>query len=352
MMGKYRKFALVGRLGCLVALVLALVGCTSRGQEQTKENSVRVKTVKVKAEAHAVSKNFMGVVEEEDGANVTFGVIGTVVRVSADEGQFVRQGQPLAEVDGVTVRNAYEMSAATLRQAEDAYRRMKDLYDKGTLPEIKMVEMETMLAKARAAEAMSRKSVGEIVLRAPFDGFVASRNVHVGASAAPGMTGFRLVKIDRVKVKLSVPECEIGKVAKGQKVTFTVGALGDSVFSAIVTTRGVAANAINHTYSVSAVTPNPQHVLLPGMVCKARLESVSDSYAIIVPHHAVLVSGSNQFVWLVRNGKAHRQPVTTGDVQDEGVVVESGLSAGDVVIVGGQNKVSEDTQVIAEEEQQ
>ena len=246
------------------------------------------------------------------------------------------------------MRNAHEISAATLSQAEDAYKRLKNLYDKGTLPEIKMVEMETALAKAKAAEAISRKSVDEIVLKAPFDGFVASSTVHVGASVVPGVTGFKLVKIDCVKVALSVPEKEIGKVHVGQKVTFSVSALGDQVFSGKIVNRGVTASAISHTYHVKAIVDNHSHQLLPGMVCKVRLENTEGDYAIVVPQQAIQISGQDKFVWIVKDGKAHTQCVTTGDVINEGVVVETGLTSGDVVIVEGQNKVSEDVRVKSE----
>ncbi len=283
----------------------------------------------------------MGTVEEEDGANVSFGVIGNVVRVMVEEGQFVGKGQAMAEVDGQNVRNAHEISAATLNQAEDAYRRLKNLYDKGTLPEIKMVEMETALAKAKAAEAISRKSVDEIVLKAPFDGYVASSSVHVGANVVPGVTGFKLVKIDRVKVSLSVPEKEIGKVNIGQKVTFSVSALGDSVFSGKIVNRGVTASIISHSYSVKVAVDNRKHKLLPGMVCKVRLENTEGDYNIVVPQQTIQISGQDKFVWVVKDGKAHRQPVTTGDIINEGVVIESGLTSGDIVIIEGQNKVCE-----------
>ena len=287
----------------------------------------------------------MGTIEEEDGANVSFGVIGNVVRVMVDEGQYVRKGQAMAEVDGQNVRNAHEISAATLSQAEDAYKRLKNLYDKGTLPEIKMVEMETALAKAKASEAISRKSVDEIVLKAPFDGFVASSTVHVGASVVPGVTGFKLVKIDRVKVALSVPEKEIGNVHVGHKLTFTVNALGDQVFSGKIVNCGVTASTISHAYEVKAIVENHNHKLLPGMVCKVRLENTEGDYTIVVPQQAIQISGQDKFVWLVKEGKAHRQSVTTGDVINEGVVVETGLMSGDVIIVEGQNKVSEDVKV-------
>lgn len=339
-----KKETLLIGLMCAVAFV----SCKQKA-ETPRKTSVNVKTMKVVSSSHRIGKNYMGTIEEEDGANVSFGVIGNVVRVLVEEGQFVRKGQAMAEVDGQNVRNAHEISAATLSQAEDAYKRLKNLYDKGTLPEIKMVEMETALAKAKAAEAISRKSVSEIVLKAPFSGYVASSTVHVGASVVPGVTGFRLVKIDRVKVGLSVPEKEIGKVKAGQSVTFTVSALGDQVFTGKIVTRGVTANAISHAYQVKAIVENRSHTLLPGMVCKARLENTEGDYAIVVPQQAVQISGQDKFVWTVKDGKAHRQGVTTGDVISEGVVVETGLTSGDVVIVEGQNKVSEDVKVKSEE---
>ncbi len=322
--------------------ILTLWGCTGdNGKKIAEDAAVNVKTMKVLSSSHVIGKNYMGTVEEESGANVSFGVVGNVVKVMVDEGQFVRKGQALAEVDGQNVRSSHEISAATLNQAEDAYRRMKDLYDKGTLPEIRMVEMESALARAKAAEAISRKSVDEIVLKAPFDGYVASSSVHVGASVVPGVTGFKLVKIERVKVNLSVPEKEIGKVNIGQTVTFTVSALGDSLFSGKIVNRGVTASVINHSYSVKALVDNRRHQLLPGMVCKVRLENTEGDYTIVVPQQAIQISGQDYFVWIVKDGKAHRQLVTTGDIINEGVAVESGLTSGDIVIVEGQNTVCE-----------
>lgn len=327
---------------------LFLGSCTGNQVKDRKSGYVKVKTIRAEASTHVVGKNYEGTIEEEDGVNVTFGVIGNVVKVMAEEGQYVRKGQALAEVDGQNVRNAHEISAATLSQAEDAYRRLKDLYDKGTLPEIKMVEMETNLAKARAAEAISRKSVSEIVLRAPFDGYVASSSVHEGASVMPGVAGFRMVKIDRVKVRLSVPEKEIGQIAVGQPVSFTVNALGDSVFRGKIVSRGVTANPINHAYGVKALVDNYRHLLLPGMVCQVRMETTDGDYTIVIPGQAVQVSGQDKFVWTVRDGKAHRQAVVTGAVLNKGVLIESGLSNGDIVIIAGQNKVCEGTEVKVE----
>lgn len=332
----------------VILLIFATVAILSscRGKASApRTDSLNVRTMKVVSSAHVIGKSYMGTIEEEEGANVSFSVLGTVVRVMVEEGQEVRSGQAMAEVDGEDVRNSHEISAATLNQAEDAYRRLKNLYDKGTLPEIKMVEMETALAQAKAAEAISRKNVREIVLKAPFSGYVASSSAHVGASVVPGVTGFKLVKIDRVKVSLSVPEKEIGQISTGQRVTFTVSALGDSIFTGKIVNRGVTASVISHSYEVKALVDNPRHRLLPGMVCKVRIENTLGDYTIVVPQQSIQISGQDKFVWTVKDGKAHRQQVTTGDIINEGVIIESGLTSGDIVIVEGQEKVSEGTNV-------
>jgi len=334
----YAAFALCG---------LLLSACNSK-QKPEEDHTVLVKTMKVIADNHVVGKSYMGVIEEEDGANVSFSVPGTVTRVMVEEGQFVKKGQVLAELDGERLKNSHDISMASLKHTEDSYRRLKALYDQGTLPEVRMVEIETLLSQARSAEAISRKNLDDIVLYAPFEGYVASTAVHEGAGVLPGVAGFKLVKIDRVKVSFSIPEHEIGKIKKGQQVDFTVSALNDSSFTATVVNRGVTASIINHTYQVKARCDNRSHALLPGMVCKVRMPDSKGDYVIVVPQQAVQISGQERFVWIVRQGKAHRQPVVTGDIISAGVVIESGLTAGDIIITVGQNKVCEGTEVKSE----
>jgi len=172
---------------CLLAMVLTIVGCSKKVAQ--KESVVNVRTMQVVAATNGVTKNYVGTIEEEEGVNVTFSVLGTVERVLVDEGQFVQRGQALAVSDGRNIRQTYAMSKTTLEQAEDAYRRLKNLYDKGTLPEIRMVEAESALQRARSSEAISRKTLEDITLKAPWAGYIAQVNVHEGANITPGMNG-------------------------------------------------------------------------------------------------------------------------------------------------------------------
>ena len=348
-----KKLVALTTIFSLCNTAVLFTACNKEKTSEKKPRVVQVKTMTVEAGALTAEKNYVGTIEEEDGVNVSFSVLGTVVRVMVDEGQFVKKGQPLAELDGNNIRSAYAMSKATLDQAEDAYHRMKNLYDKGTLPEIKMVEMETQLQKARSAENISRKSLDDIVLRAPWSGFIASASLHEGANVAPGMSAFRLVKIDRVKVCVPIPEREIGGISIGQPLHFDITALGDRQFEGKVVSRGLTANPVSHAYTVRAVVDNHDHALLPGIAppvadvrhgveeVQMTVEQTQADHLIIIPQQAVMISGQDKFVWLVKGGKATRRSIATGDITNAGVIVESGLSSGETIIIGGQQKVSE-----------
>lgn len=328
----------------IMALALALLvsGCKKKAEEQ-EVRKVKVECLEMAPSQVTGGRNYVGTVEEKDGAVVSFNVLGTVTRIYADEGQMVKKGQPLAQVDGHNVRQSYEMAASTLRQAEDAHKRLSELYKRGTLPEIKMVEMETELSKARAAEQISRKSLNDIVLKAPFSGYIAKRMVNEGAAATPGFGAFKLVKIDQVKVKLSVPENEIGQIRVGQQIAFTVPALNNRQYLGRVSTKGVEASFMSHSYDVKLLVSNARHELLPGMVCSAVLQTSSNLGSdFLLPQNAVKMSGGDTYVWLMETGKAKKQYVNVGEVVNNGVIIKGGLKVGDKVIVAGSDKVSEE----------
>jgi multidrug efflux pump subunit AcrA (membrane-fusion protein) len=100
------------------AFLLIVVSCVtfmacSQKEQASKASIVSVKTIEVTANSRIIGKSYVGTIEEEDGANVSFGVLGNVVRVMVEEGQFVRKGQAMAEVDGHTVRNAHDITTAS-----------------------------------------------------------------------------------------------------------------------------------------------------------------------------------------------------------------------------------------------
>lgn len=343
-MEQYNFKIMENRLFALVVMAALLAGCTSK-KEDKAVGPVPVKVMTVGRSDDTGSNSYVGTVEESYGSQLSFATLGTVAQVFADEGKAVGKGEVLATLDRATLQNSYDIALSTLHQARDAYNRLNLLYKKGSLPEIKYVEIQTQLAQAEAAERIAKKNLADCVLRAPFAGYISKRMVDVGNNVGPGIGCFQLVKIDQIKVKVSVPEKEIAGIHIGQSMHFTVSALGDRAFTGRVKEKGVQANPLSHTYDIKLELPNAGHALLPGMVCSVVMRTGGGNGDIVIPQEAVLIDDDGTYVWMAKDGRAVRQSVTTSDVNDRGTIISGGIAEGDRVIVNGQNKVSEGTKI-------
>ena len=321
-------------------VLIALCGCGEK-KKTAAEQTVRVKVQQIQAETDNGEQGFSGTIEESSGTSLSFAVTGTIKKIYVSAGQMVAAGQLIAELDPTTLQNAYTIAKTSLEQAQDTYNRMKELHDAGSLPEMQWISIENQLKSAMASEAMSRKSLNDTKLYAPFSGYIASRDGEIGQNAIPGSPIVKLVNIGSVKVKISVPENEVQRIAKGSSMKIIVPALNNREFSGRVTERGVSADPRSRTYEVKATIQNPGSQLLPGMICQAFTNYMQGATGVFVPANLVQLDGNNKtFVWVVNGGKALKREITINNETAQGVQVSGGLSAGDHIIVAGQQKVS------------
>ena len=329
----------------LLVGTLILGSCSEKNGQETTVKVVKVKTMTVQPTATDGQQGYSGTIEEQNGSSLSFASVGTLKSVSVSEGQMVRQGQLIATIDETSLKSAYDATLAAKEQALDAEKRMKMLHDAGSLPEIKWIEVQTQVRQALSAEKMAKKALTDTRLYAPFSGYVAEKQAEAGQSVAPGVPVVKLVRIDQVKVSISVPEEEISQIRTGQLLQVKVSALGGKTFEARVSERGVTADALSRSYEVKAVIQNPQHELLPGMIAEVSLENMTESLpteqAIELPAEIIQIDADNRpFVWTVIDSKAHKAYVTLGQNRGDNVQISEGVKAGDNVICEGQQKVS------------
>lgn len=293
---------------------------------------------------------YSGTVEEEKGTQLSFSANGTINQLKVKVGDRVRKGQLIASVDPTAVRNSYEISHANRQQAEDAYKRYRQLHDKGSLPEIKWVEAQSKLQEAVSAEHIARKNLSDCNLYAPYDGVISEKSMEVGQNAVPGIPVVKLVATKVLNVKVSIPESEISQVSILQDASIRVQALGGKVFCGRVIEKGVIADPTSRSYSVKIRTEGASKDLLPGMVTEVGLFGKDILQDITIPAHLIQLGDDNSsFVWLDEGGKAVRRTITLGEYHSNGVVVKSGLKHGDKLIVEGQQKVCKGTRIKREE---
>ncbi len=321
-------------------VLVALYSCGEKKQT-AQEQTVRVKVQQIQTEAVNGEQGFSGTIEESSGVSLSFATMGTIKRIYVNEGQMVGAGQLIAELDPTTLQNAYTISKTSLEQAQDTYNRMKELHDAGSLPEMQWISIENQLKSAKAQEAVARKSLGDTKLYAPSAGYISTKFAEVGENVSPGVPIAKLVNISSVKVKIAVPEDDIQRIAKSSSMKIVVPALGNREFSGHVTERGVSADPRSRTYEVKATVLNHDRKLLPGMICQVFTNYMQGTTGVFIPANLVQLDIDNKtFVWVVNGDKALKREITISNETAQGAQVSGGLSAGDKLIIAGQQKVS------------
>lgn len=329
----------------MCALLVMMTGCGSKEQASQQADPVKVKVMTVVSSVRNEAVRFSGTVQEENGSSLSFPLMGRVKSVHVDLGSRVRQGQLLATLDETSVQSTWQAAKAALKQAEDAYQRMKELHDKGSLADMKWVEVQSKLQQAQSMEAVARKNLTDCRLVAPFAGVIAEKSLEVGQNVVPGVQVLKLVSDDRLKVRIAVPETEIMHVAKGQKAVIDAPVLNGVRAEGVVMEKGIQANPLSRSYEVNIGIQTKNTGLLPGMVTEVWLQDADKSQACVLPASVIQLDENNcYFVWVKgTDGKASKRVVTCGKFTASGVTVVAGLSEGDEVIVEGQQKVCEGT---------
>ena len=328
-----------------MALALALLaGCANKNEKAAESAPVKVTTATVVNQSTVQRLNFSGTVEAGQTIPLTFEMTGTVQKVLVESGDAVSAGQLLATIDKTDARNMYEMTLAKQKQAQDAYDRLKTVYEKGSLPEVKWIEMQTNLEQANSSLKIAENNLKKCELKSPVSGIVGRRNVEPGMSAL-SITGapIEIVDLKTVNIKISIPEKEIGKLKKGAEATFTVGALGGKEFNGEVTNISPVADRLSRTYEAKIQVNNRGGELKPGMVCDVRIDIADNQKRLLVPYLCVTRDNENQqYVYLIdkKANTAQKRIVTTGNYYDKFLEITSGLNEGDLVVKNGKDKLT------------
>lgn len=333
---------------CLLLLAVLVVSCGRFQKKQAVELSpLPIRVAVVDTLYSGVVRTYVGEVVESSSLALNFAVGGVVEQLLVSEGDQVKKGDLLVSVDKKTAQNAYNVAQATLRQAEDGYNRLKKVHEQGSVADVKWVEMQTQLDKARSLAEIAAKRLNDCDLYAPCDGVVGTVNAKIGANLLPAQPALTLFDVKNVHIAFTVPESEIATIKLDDLGEVEVLALENHHFSGKITSRSLTANPIAHTYKVKIALPNENQQLLPGMVCKIHLPKKGES-GFVVDGRIIQTRPEGLSLWCVKNGKAVRTTVESNRFVANGVLITSGLAAGDTIIVEGFQKLYENAPISIE----
>jgi len=343
-----------------------------------------------------VSVSASGSVEANATAMTAFEVSGRVKRVYVEEGQHVVKGQILAELDATDYRHGYEAALGVadaaratqskaqnglrpeeleqariaLERAQDEYQRMKFLYDRKSLDandfhkfeaayqsskqNYEMARKGTRSEDKAAAAAQTRTSIAQMQdakshlakcrLVAPISGFIGIKHVNAGDYVAAGTPVFSVLDLDVAKVRVAIPEAEIGKIHVGSSATVTIPSLPGSGFQGTVDALGMTADPLSRTYTAKIAVVNRDHLLRDGMVSQARIFGSQQVHVLTVPGSAVVRDAhgvANVYVYNSSRRMAFARRVETDEFMGNEIAIKNGLAANDQVVIAGQQNLRE-----------
>jgi RND family efflux transporter MFP subunit len=199
------------------------------------------------------------------------------------------------------------------------------------------------LVAARARASLARKAVADATVRAPFAGVVAERLVSVGDYVTRGMKVATVMRIDPLRVELTVPALFVAEVATGRTVTLEVDAYPGETFTGQVRYVSPALNAESRALVVEAEVANQDGRLKPGFFATARIEQARTETALMVPGSAVRTVAGTPRVFVIGGGasdrRAEERVVATGQAVGDKIEITSGVAAGDEIVATGLERV-------------
>lgn len=323
----------------LLSLSILLIGCDDdTDKKQNYDPTIPVEISVVGIDNDKDYRNYVGTIKSEVKIALSFPLGGTITDIYVNNGQKVKKGAIIAKVDETTARSLHNAALASLNQAEDGYQRLKQVHEEGGISDVRWVQMETDLEKARQAEISTRKHLEDCTIYAPQDGIISMGDRVIGEYMRPSETFCNIIDIDKLIVEFSVPEKEVGMINKGDKGVAEIQALGVVDQTIVISDKSVVSNPFGHTYTVKAKIDLDDKNALPGMVVKIRLSTTAHS-GVIIPASCVQTVSDGLAVWTLKNGRSYRRIIKVGDFVKNGVLVEKGLEFGDTIVTVGYQKL-------------
>ncbi len=275
-------------------------------------------------------------------------VSGRIVQLNFRNGQRVRQGQLLVQLDDQLQRAQVQQSQAELSIARANHQRNQDLVARGFISQRSVDESDANLQVAQAKLALAQATAARLKIVAPFDGIAGIGNTQVGDYLRDGTDIVNIEDLDSVYVDFRLPERYQGKLRVGQSARVEVDALPGEVFSAVVQAIDPQIDANGRAVSVRGAIDNRQLRLRPGMFARVTAVFGQRTDASVVPEEAVVPNGAGHYVLKVvaqdkdSSTVAQRTNVVLGLRREGWVEVVQGLQPGDTVVTAGQQRLSKD----------
>lgn len=296
----------------------------------------------------------IGTTRAVQGIDVSSQVGGIIRAIRMESGQDVAKGTPLVEIDDSTEQADLKAGLATLKNAELALDRQRQLNAGGNSAKASLDAAQASRDSAAASVERTRAIIAQKAVAAPFAGRLGIRKVDVGQYVSPGTSFVTLQQLNPIYIDFPVPEQNLERLRPGQSVELQVDAFPGKTFAAKIKYVDARVSADTRNVLVRAEADNKDFQLLPGMFANVNVLAGDAAQSVTIPRTGVAYSLYGDSVFVIKATKdkdgadqliAERRFVRTGDALGDRVIIREGVKAGEKVITQGQLKLQPNARV-------
>ena len=319
------------------------MGCKKQGAAAgPKMPPPQVVVAEARTERVVESLSRVADIEANEMVEIKSEVDGVVQELPFQEGQKVKKGDLLVQLDETKLAATLAQAEANFKLSQANFERSKQLFEDKLISTQEFDQNAAVYQANQANLDLVRRQLRDAKIFAPFEGVVSSRQVSPGQIISKNTIITWLIDSDPVKVEFHVPEKFLGQVKEKQKIEIQVEAFPDQKFTGEVFFVSPYVDPTNRTALIKAYIPNPETTLKPGMFANLDLTLVVRENSTVIPEAAVtqILTNSQAMVIAVdESGTAQLRKIKTGVRLVGGIEVVEGLKAGERVIVEGLQKV-------------
>jgi membrane fusion protein (multidrug efflux system) len=355
-----------------VVLLLAAVlwGCGSKDSPPpntssnpstapSEERKVEVTEVLPRSISYTVSA--VGSLKTLEDVTISPKKAGIINQILVKEGDQVKKGQMLVQLDDVDARLQVERAEANVQQAEASLEtsrvtlvRYQRLLESKVIPQqtyddltLKVKLDEARLALAKAELNLAKQNLLDHQIVSPIEGVINLKIAALGehVNVAPKDEIMKIVQMDPLELEFYVPENLVGTIHVGSKIQFIVKAFSEEKYFAILRFISPTSDPSTRNVKMKALVKNPNYRLKPGFFAEVVIQTGGNPTALIIPESALFSQEGKFFAYAVQDGTARRKEVETG-VRFEGKVeILKGIQKGEWVVTIGHEQLSEGMRV-------
>lgn len=329
-----------------VAIKAEAVAKARRDQRKEGQPPVNVVTLTLAPTVIRDRVTLPGEVRANQELLVPSEVSAVLVKKTREEGEAVKAGDILAQLDTSRFAARHQAATASFESARATARRLTNLNRTNLATQSDLDQAEAALEEARSVLTATRLDLDKCQIKAPFSGYLDAYLIDKGAFVTAGSPICKLVDLNPVKIRVGIPESDVRHIRTMASFSVSIDALkGATISGGRVLRLARSAGNMARLYDLDLLFPNDEGLLIPDMFARVDLVKKIREKALVVPLYALITRKDTQVVFLEQEGIATAREVTTGIQEGWMVEVTSGLTPGDKVIVVGQRSVSEGRKV-------